>query len=106
MSYPSSKAPPVFLIAILAVVAASSFYLGYKLSPQQQFGTAGAKLISSPDAEDYFVSLIDSANESIDVEMYLFTNKRLATTLIAAKNRGVSKRSFVAVSPSKESGIS
>ena len=98
-SGPSEKARPFFLIAILIVVAVSSFYIGYKTSPQLQQAAASALsvdsnelLVTSPNAEDYFVSLISSANQSIDVEMYVFSDKRLAEGLIAAKNRGVKVR--------------
>jgi phosphatidylserine/phosphatidylglycerophosphate/cardiolipin synthase-like enzyme len=52
-------------------------------------------LIISPNTEDKFLDLIASANNSIDVEMYLFTNKALASALIDAKKRGVQVRVII-----------
>ncbi len=82
-------------VLILLIISASSFYLGYKLSLQAQANgipLLSSKIIVSPDAEDIFISLINSANKSIDVEVYLFSNKNLANAVIAAKARGVTVR--------------
>lgn len=46
----------------------------------------------SPGAEDGIISLMSSARESIDVEVYVFTHYSLADALIDAKERGVMVR--------------
>lgn len=43
----------------------------------------------SPGAEQAIVRLIESANRTIEVEMYQFSNMGLADALVAAKGRGV-----------------
>ena len=48
--------------------------------------------IFSPESEREIISLIDSADESIELEMYVFTNERIATSLIRAVSRGVRVR--------------
>ncbi len=48
--------------------------------------------IFSPNSEDQILNLINTAQESIDIEMYVFTNNNLQEALIDAKDRGVKVR--------------
>ncbi len=73
------------LIFICIFLISSSVILIFSLSSKNKF-----TLILSPDnSEEKFISLINSANDSIYVENYYFTNERIAFSLVAAKNRGV-----------------
>jgi phosphatidylserine/phosphatidylglycerophosphate/cardiolipin synthase-like enzyme len=74
----------IFIIAILiAIITISSicFIFIPKNNPEL--------IISPDDPEEKFISLINSANDSIYIENYYFTNEKIALSLIAAKNRGV-----------------
>ncbi|MEM2963074.1 MAG: phospholipase D family protein [Candidatus Anstonellales archaeon] len=59
------------------------------------FGATHATPVFSPGAEKDIISLIDSARESIDIEVYLFTNEKASSALIEAKKRGVRVRLIV-----------
>ena len=92
------------LVLLIIIIAGSSFYLGSYLGKKEslQPGSqvqAGASppswsLVISPkgDAEDEIIGLIQSANQTIDVEIYIFTNSNLANALIDAKKRGIAVR--------------
>ena len=73
----------IFAAILIALIIVSSIYFIFipKNNPE---------LIISPDgSEEKFISLINSANDSIYIENYYFTNEKIALSLIAAKNRGV-----------------
>jgi len=94
----------IFIVLIL-IIAGASFYLGFYLGEGESTAAQSNQsdiqaiqstnysllLITSPkgDAEDRIIELIQTANRSIDVEMYSFTNLDLANALIEAKKRGV-----------------
>jgi phosphatidylserine/phosphatidylglycerophosphate/cardiolipin synthase-like enzyme len=73
----------VFLLGIIVGLS----YVAFFPSPE----TAVSPLFS-PGAEGEVISLISSAKESIDVEVYVFTHYSLADALIDARGRGVNVR--------------
>ena len=48
--------------------------------------------VFSPEAEDEIIGILRGANESLDVEMYLFNYRGLADELVKAKARGIAVR--------------
>ena len=48
--------------------------------------------VFSPGAEQEIISLIDTADSSLDVEIYVFSSQDVMDALIDAKNRGVNVR--------------
>ena len=92
------------LVLLIIIIAGSCFYLGFysgkKESPQtgqsiqSEVQSSSLSLMISPkgDAEDAIIKLIQSANQTIDVEIYIFTNSNLANALIDAKKRGIAVR--------------
>jgi len=92
------------LVLLVIIIAGASFYLGIYIAHSEVKADLNANnqsatlisssslfLITSPEgnAEDKIVELIQSANQSIEVEMYIFTNSKLSDALINAKKRGV-----------------
>jgi len=79
-----------FLFGILSVLALIYFSPDFasSLSPNSTYATP----LFSPGSEDDIISLMNSASSSIDVEVYTFTNRRLADALIDAAERGVKVR--------------
>jgi cardiolipin synthase len=69
----------LLLFISLVVLASLAFFLS---RPREE-------LIISPGAEGKFISLINSANDSIYIENYYFTDMNIALALLSAKNRGV-----------------
>lgn len=51
--------------------------------------------VFSPENGDDIITLIDSAEESIDIEMYVFTSRDVIEALEHAKNRGVKVRIII-----------
>ncbi|MEM2974380.1 MAG: phospholipase D-like domain-containing protein [Candidatus Micrarchaeia archaeon] len=107
----------IFFIALLFILTGASFYLGFRLAESEkcQVETIGNIIntggkydngipstsaavsvipVISPgeDAEDRILELIATANNTIDIEMYIFTNPRLALSLADAERRGVQVR--------------
>jgi len=92
------------LVLLIIIIAGSSFYLGFYSgkkeatatgqSIQSEVPSSSLFLMTSPkgDAEEVIIGLIQSANQTIDVEMYIFTNSNLANALIDAKKRGIAVR--------------
>ena len=92
------------LVLLIIIIAGSSFYLGFYSGKKEALQTgqsipsevqsSSLYLTFSPkgDAEDAIIGLIQSANQTIDVEMYIFTNSNLANALIDAKKRGIAVR--------------
>ncbi|RMF37742.1 MAG: PKD domain-containing protein [Chloroflexi bacterium] len=63
--------------------------------PAQADQTATTKLLVAPDnIYEGVAGLIDSAQSTIDIELYLFTNPYLADHLFAAMDRGVQVRAL------------
>jgi phosphatidylserine/phosphatidylglycerophosphate/cardiolipin synthase-like enzyme len=100
---PPKQAPGLAPWAAFALGALIGLILGASviflvLSPQSGGNTCGKCLngtvetVFSPGAEDEVLGLIRGANESIDVEMYLFNYRPLADELVKAEERGVKVR--------------
>lgn len=70
-----------------ASAAAILLALGYLLLPVHS-----AEVIASPGAEGEFLSLINSAEESIWIENYLITSEEVSAALAEASARGVDVR--------------
>ena len=68
----------VFAGVILFFVLSFMFLPAYSVS-----------VISSPGAEDEIISLIDSAQHSIYIDMYILTSEKVVDALISAHYRGV-----------------
>lgn len=51
--------------------------------------------VFSPDGGDDIIQLMDSAEQSIDIEMYVFTSRDIVDALERAKSRGVKTRIIV-----------
>lgn len=71
------------------------FFILITYSQLSGFGvcdTEQAEAIFSPESEMEIIDLIRSAKESIDLQMYVFTNERLASELSDAVDRGVEVR--------------
>ncbi|MCX8197018.1 MAG: phospholipase D-like domain-containing protein [Candidatus Micrarchaeota archaeon] len=79
-----------FLIAILSVIIAALLAFIALSSPQGcQLYNAKAETVISPAAQDEVVSLIRSAEKTIDIQMYLITSEEIMKELEAAAKRGV-----------------
>ncbi|VVB66760.1 Cardiolipin synthase B [Candidatus Gugararchaeum adminiculabundum] len=70
----------------------SQIFAPFNSNSLVKISEASAQPVFSPDAEEFFVSQIDSAQKTIDVEMYTFSNKNLISALERAKERGVKVR--------------
>ncbi len=51
--------------------------------------------VFSPDGGGKIISLIDAANESIDIEIYVFSSRDVVEALMRAKERGVDVRVII-----------
>lgn len=69
-----------FLLGLLVYHLASLFFF------------APAMAIFSPEEGDEIISFIDSAEHSIDIEMYVFSSEEVVAALQRAKDRGVHVR--------------
>lgn len=85
-------------LVLAALVAAVAFGAGWVFagaSPAAESGGACAgevEALFSPGADAVVMGLVESANESIDVEMYQFSYEPLMDELVAAEERGVRVR--------------
>ncbi len=68
------------------------------------FGAVHAQAIFSPGAEGQVLGLVNSAQKSIELEVYVFTNPRVADALIEAHKRGVEVRVIMEERVDSESG--
>ena len=57
--------------------------------PQVALPVASAMAVFSPEEGEEIIEFIDSAQESLEIEMYVFTSEEIADALQNAKNRGV-----------------
>ncbi|MFH1306782.1 MAG: phospholipase D-like domain-containing protein [Candidatus Micrarchaeota archaeon] len=55
-------------------------------------GCVEADAVFSPNADDEIIEMIRGAEDSIDIEMYVFTNEEIARELVDAADRGVRVR--------------
>ncbi len=80
-----------FLKAILYAVLffSAGFLVGYFYNQQSVAESSYLLSVFSPGTEQLFYDLIDSAERSIDIEVYSFTHTGLAEKLISANSRGV-----------------
>lgn len=78
----------VFLVLLLLVMASACI----QQQKQMCVNNAGVEPVMSPGADDEVIELLQSANESIDVEMYVFSYGVLAEELEDAVARGVRVR--------------
>jgi len=107
------------LVLLIIIIAGASFYLGFylakgeskqstecSLSSNSTPSFSSLQLITSPEgeAEDNIISLLQSANRSIEVEMYTFTNSKLANALISAKKRGINVQVLIGETGSEDEG--
>lgn len=84
------------LAVLILIVGCAAFYIGFSIGGSGSgTGTASVRLVVSPGAEEEILALIALANDSIDIEMYLFTNDGMAGALADAKRRGVAVRVVV-----------
>lgn len=92
----------LFLASIVCLGAALVIYF-FTASERTGAHALNILLLSYPmDVESKFVEMLNSANSSIDLEVYLFTNERLAHALADAKARGVNVRVIVGNDEGKE----
>lgn len=90
------------VLVAAAILVAVAFGAGWMAAPwmeiaQQKGGGAGAcaervDAVFSPGAEAEIVALIESANESIEVELFQFSYEPLMDALADARERGVRVR--------------
>ena len=83
-------------LVLALLVAAVAFAAGWSFA--QAYAEPGSacaesiRAVFSPGADDDFIELLRSANESIEVEMYQFSYEPLMNELIDANARGVDVR--------------
>ncbi|MBM3229291.1 DUF1669 domain-containing protein [Candidatus Parvarchaeota archaeon] len=73
-----------------AVVVLALIGIGMLVPSWQQVSSARA--VFSPGSDDEILGLLDSAQKSIDIEMYVFTEKSVAQKLIDKAQQGVDVR--------------
>lgn len=93
----SERSVPVFLALLFVLAAlAGGFLLGFYSAPRQtRVSSASApsvETVFSPGSEPRLVAFVDSAQRSIDVELYQFSNSALKAALVRAVQRGVAVR--------------
>ncbi|MEW6329019.1 MAG: phospholipase D-like domain-containing protein [Candidatus Micrarchaeota archaeon] len=76
---------------LLGALIIFSYYSFFPQAQKQIYlnGSGSVEPVFSPNSEDEMIDFLRSARESIDVEVYIFTNQKLADELIAARERGV-----------------
>ncbi len=73
--------------ALAVLVFAGLYATGFFIPAYQ--AQAITEPVFSPGSEPEIISLIDSSRNSLDVEMYTFSNMRIADAIVAAAGRGV-----------------
>ena len=76
------------LVFVLGIVA--GLFFSFILAPV--FSPAVITPVFSPENGDEIIYLIDSAQQSIDIEMYVFTSDEILAALERASSRGVRAR--------------
>ncbi len=86
-------------LVLVVLVAAVAFAAGWAGAGAYVAAPAGGGVCAervdalfSPGSEARIVGLVESANESVDVELYQFSYTPLMDALVAAKERGVRVR--------------
>ena len=80
------------IIILLLTVAGACIYIAF-LPPVPCAGcNAKTEFVFSPDAQGDVISFIQSAQESVDIEMYVFTSQDIIRELGDAQARGVKVR--------------
>ncbi len=74
------------LLALLATIAAYPAQAGQRLPAS---GEVEVAFTPWDDGETLLLGVIDSARQSLQVQAYTFTSRRIADALIAARRRGV-----------------
>ncbi|MFH0973213.1 MAG: phospholipase D-like domain-containing protein [Candidatus Micrarchaeota archaeon] len=83
--------------ALMLCVFTAGIFFGLSFSPRAreatvQAGNAIVESVFSPGSESRLVAFVDSAQQSIDVELYQFSNSALKAALVRASQRGVRVR--------------
>jgi len=81
----------VALCALILLITSSFFSQEISFFAEDA-GCAHVEPVFSPGSSDEILGMIRSARESIDVEMYVFTNEEIARELVASAGRGVRVR--------------
>lgn len=81
-----------FFACALILGAAIMFLPQYGAPCANNFAGSEVEPLFSPNSEGAIMELIRSARQSIDVEMYVFTNEDIARELVLAAGRGVRVR--------------
>lgn len=98
----------LFLVFVLTIIIAGLFIYSLlsnvfpiaKPSQQSNPALSNAMLFTEPDDSRKFVlEGIDNAKQSIEVEVYIFTDKDIFDALLNAKNRGINVRVMLEESP-------
>ena len=95
MNMQSPTKEHAIIAALLVISGILCISLGYSLfaaAPPCAGCNAKVGIVSSPGAEGEVVSLIRSAKETIDVEIYVFTSEDIVRELADAQKRGVRVR--------------
>jgi phosphatidylserine/phosphatidylglycerophosphate/cardiolipin synthase-like enzyme len=85
----SEKLPVLLLVVSAALLGASLFFA---LQQPCQGCNAKVELVLSPGSEGEVVSLIRSAQKTLDVEIYVLTSETIVKELADAEKRGVRVR--------------
>jgi phosphatidylserine/phosphatidylglycerophosphate/cardiolipin synthase-like enzyme len=80
-------------LVLAALLAAVAFGAGFAYPHGGEEACAeSVEVLISPGIEDELLSLLESANESIAVELYQFSHQPLRDALVEARGRGVQVR--------------
>jgi len=80
------------IVLLLILVAALLLYIAFLPSSPCPGCNAKVAFVFSPDAQDEVIAFIRSAEETIDIEMYVFTSDDIIKALSDAEKRGVRVR--------------
>ncbi|MEM4137110.1 MAG: phospholipase D-like domain-containing protein [Candidatus Anstonellaceae archaeon] len=81
----------IFLGVIIGIIISSIFFF-YLLEQQRAMCLNSAQEIFSPGAKEKIINLIKEAKKSIDIQMYVLTDKDIISQLIESADRGVKIR--------------
>lgn len=80
------------IVLLLVLTALLIFYAGFVAPPSCAGCNAKIAFVFSPDAQDDVVSLLRSAEKTIDIEMYVLTSDDIVHEIAEAEKRGVQVR--------------